>query len=235
MLDWVVDFTAGTWGLIRAILLAAFTVLLTAAVARQWQQRNWLVQQRISDQEKLSAETKKLFDDFVALSSKRRFRSQRLFWSLKAKDPIRIADARKAYDEVLYEWNDADLSWQVRFVKNLESGTYILAEMNDRIQIPFVATGSVLEKGIRRSKAGKSGIEFLTKHECLQIEQNLNLVSRAIFEIGRDIYGKLDYLSSDRLDGDSIVARTLAKGQFEELTISQLFRAVLSSNSGRQL
>jgi hypothetical protein len=127
MLDWVVDFTAGTWGLIRAILLAAFTVLLTAAVARQWQQRNWLVQQRISDQEKLSAETKKLFDDFVALSSKRRFRSQRLFWSLKAKDPIRIADARKAYDEVLYEWNDADLSWQVRFVKNLESGTYILA------------------------------------------------------------------------------------------------------------
>ncbi|MGB9142458.1 MAG: hypothetical protein WCB71_09720, partial [Aestuariivirga sp.] len=152
MLDWVVDFTTGTVGLARAVLLAAFTVLLTATVARQWQQRNWLVQQRISDQEKLSAETKKLFDDFVALSSKRRFRSQRLFWALKAKDPIRIADARKAYDEVLYEWNDADLSWRVRFVKNLDSGTYILAEVDDRIQIPFVATGNLLERGIKRSK-----------------------------------------------------------------------------------
>ncbi|MGB8313592.1 MAG: hypothetical protein WCE69_03815 [Aestuariivirga sp.] len=235
MLDWVVDFTTGTVGLARAVLLAAFTVLLTATVARQWQQRNWLVQQRISDQEKLSAETKKLFDDFVALSSKRRFRSQRLFWALKAKDPIRIADARKAYDEVLYEWNDADLSWRVRFVKNLDSGTYILADVDDRIQIPFIATGNLLERGIKRSKTDPVGIELLTKQECSQIEHNLNVVSRAIFEIGRNIYGRLDYLSAERLDGDSIVSRMLAKGQFVELTISQLFKAVLTSSNGRQL
>ena len=235
MFDWVVDFTAGTWGLVRAIFLATFTVLLTAAVARQWQQRNWLVQQRISDQEKLSSETKKLFDDFVALSSKRRFRSQRLFWALKAKDTARIEFARKAYDDVLYEWNDADLSWRVRFVKNLDSGTYILAEVDDRIQIPFVATGNLLERGLKRSKVKKLDKDLLTKQESIQIENNLNLISGAIFEIGRDIYGRLDYLSADRLDGNSIVDRMLAKGQFEELTIFQLFRAVLTSNNGRQL
>jgi hypothetical protein len=216
------------------LILAGFTVWITASVARIWQQRNWLLQQQISDQEKISMETKKLFDDFVALSSKRHFRAKRLFWSLKAADEMRIKESLIAYDEVIYEWNDAELSWKVRFVKNLDFGSYISAAIDERIRMPFVATGSLLERGVKREKSRGSKQQLLSPLESSIIDNNLNSISRATFEIGREIYGKLDYLSAERLDENRILNKKLQKGHFENLSVLQLFKAVITSNRNGQ-
>lgn len=228
------DLSYETWSLLKAALIAGFTVLLTASVAKIWQQRNWLLQQEISDQEKISTETKKLFDDFVALSSKRHFRTKRLYWALKAKDEKRIDEALVAYREVLYEWNDAEISWKVRFVKNLDFGSHISANIDDRIRVPFVATGSILERGVKRSKSAKSVEFLLNKMETSIVETNLTSSSRAIFEIGREIYGKLDYLSSGRLDEHQIIQNKLTKGNYNDLSLLQLFKALITSNRSGQ-
>ena len=227
------NFSFETWTLIKAGLVTTFTVLIGAAAARSWQQRNWLTQQRISDQEKINSDTKKLFDDFIEIAGKRHFRTQRLYWALKAKDKSRIDEAKQAYTEVLYEWNDAELSWRVRFVKNLDIGTQILSKIDDNIRMPFVATGQLLERGLARSKENKVGGLLIPPRDCEIIEANLISISRAVFSVGRQIYGKLDYLTDERLDGGRLVSRMLSKAQFNELSVSQLFRAVLSSNRNR--
>jgi hypothetical protein len=228
------NFSYETWTLLKTLILAGFTVWITASVAKIWQQRNWLLQQQISDQEKINLETKKLFDDFIELSSKRHFRTKRLFWALKAVDEVKIEESLAAYDEVVCEWNEAELSWKVRFVKNLDFGSYISADIEKRIRMPFVATGSFLERGVRRSKMKKYKEGFLSPKDCVLIETNLKTISHATFEIGRDIYGKLDYLSAERLDENQIVLKKLQRGYFENLSVFQLFKAVITSNRHHQ-
>lgn len=151
-----------------------------------------------------------------------------------ASDQIRINEALAAYDEVLYEWNEAELSWKVRFVKNLDFGSRISADIDQRIRVPFVATGSLLERGVKNNKIKNFKGKLLSLMDCNLVEANLTTISNAIFEIGRDIYGKLDYLSAERLDEDQIVLKKLQNGRFEDLSLFQLFKAVITSNRYHQ-
>lgn len=233
--DFVVGTVADTWTLAKAILLAFGTVILAAELARRWQYRNWLSQQRITDQEKLNNDIKLLVDEFIALSSKRRFRSQRLYWALKSKKAERIELARKQYDDILHSWNDTYVSWQVRFVKSINTGSYLFSDIESRITLPFLSVGLLLERGIRRVEAASGEPTVLTMNECAEIEAKLNGVARAIFQIGRETYSKLDYLSADRLDQKSIVKSALSHGRFEELSLAELFKAVITSNVERRL
>ena len=105
------------WTLIKNFGLAFLSVLLAAHLAGRWQLKNWLFQQRVADSEKLNAETKMLFDDLVSLASRRHFRTRRLYWALQHGAPEKIAEALNVYDKALGDWNEAELSWKVRFVK----------------------------------------------------------------------------------------------------------------------
>ena len=230
------------WGAILAFL-SAFSfllktfgpalgsVLLAAYLAGRWQFQNWIFQQRISDNEKLNFETKKLFDELVSLAGKRLFRTRRLYWALRTGNLEKIESARMSYDETLFEWNETELSWQVRFVKNLPNGTRYLNRINETIRIPFVALGNKLEKCIRETANRKaSSANFFSKKEATNFETTLNLLSNTIFKISRDVYANLDYLNAGRLDEDKIVKTQLINQKFNDLTVGQLFKAVLTSN-----
>lgn len=229
MVDWIADISLFSWDFLKAFGVPIVSILITAALARSWQQRNWLVQQRISDQEKRHTETRSLFDEFVAAASERHFRSQRLMWALQSLDLEKIEAARSSYDETVVKWNDVDLSRRVRFVKNFVNGVALYSEINDRITVPFVEIGRKLERGVRKIRKGNpTKTPVLGVLEVEQVEQNLQSVSRAVFEIGREIYGHLEYLSVDRLNADRIVKNLLKQGQYEELSYLQLLRAVLT-------
>lgn len=232
----------GIWDLLIAFktLLLVFgpaigAVLLAAYLASRWQLRNWIYQQRIADSEKLNSETKNLFDDLVSLASKRLFKTRRLFWALQGGDPEKIERARISYDETLTDWNESELSWNVRFVKNMPNGTDFLGRINEKIRVPFVELGRKLESYIR--KANGSGVDataVFSEIESKRFNLTLNSLSKAIFEISRDIYGKLDYLNTARLDEDQFIKGQLNKQKFEELSVRQLFKSVLTSNKNSQ-
>lgn len=234
------------WGALLALLFsigillktfgpALAAVLLAAYLAGRWQFRNWIFQQRISDNEKLNFETKKLFDDLVTLASKRHFRTRRLYWALQAGNLEKIELARIAYDETLFDWNETELSWNVRFIKNLPTGTKFLDRIHQTIRIPFVVLGEKLERCIRDTVDRKvSSTNFFSKADIVKIENTFTALSNAIFKISRDVYSNLDYLNAGRLDEDKIVTRLLIKEKFEELNVGQLFKAVLTSNKNVQ-
>jgi hypothetical protein len=230
MFDWIADISLFTWNALKSFGVPIVSILITAALARRWQQRNWLVQQRISDQEKRHAETRLLFDEFVAAASERHFRSKRLLWALLSLDTEKTANARSAYDETVVKWNDVDLSRRVRFIKNFVNGTALYSEIDDRITVPFVEIGRKLEKGIRKVREKNLPKNpVLSTSEVEGIERNLNSVSRAVFEIGREIYGQLEYLSDDRLNEDKITKKLLAEGKYDELSYFQLLGVVFTS------
>ncbi len=232
------DAAFGLWTLMKTFGLAFLSVLLAAYLAGRWQLKNWLFQQRVADSEKLNSETKTLFDDLVSLASKRHFRTRRLFWAIQSGSPEKIEEARSAYDNALTDWNEAELSWKVRFVKNLKNGTAIDASINDRIRVPFVKLGNILEKAVRLSKlenaAGDLAPKILSSNEVTKIEETLICLSSSIFEISREIYGGLDYLNTGRLDEEQFVQKMLEKQKFEDLTIRQMFRAVITSKQSAQ-
>ena len=230
MFNWLGNLSFEGWITVKTFALAIISIMFAASAARQWQQKNWLLQQRIADQEKINLETKKLFDDFISIASKRHFRSKRLLWALGTGKLEKIEEARKSYDDILFEWNDAEISWDVRFVKNLSNGSHLLSDIQTRIRVPFVVLGLTLEKGVRAfANHPNDKIELVAQSERKTIERSLNQISRAIFEIGRDIYGKLDYLSAQRLDEDQVIEGLLKKQKYNELSISQLLKAVVTS------
>lgn len=227
--------SAFLWDAFKSIGLPVTLLLLGSGIARTWQHRNWITQQRISDQDKVNQETKKLFEDFVELSSKRHFRTKRLYWAIKAGHKKRIEAERLKYDEILYDWNEAELSWKVRFVKNLSNGRFLNGEIEDKVRVPFVVIGGLLEQALRRA----DGVAAATKSTTLslvhaqRIETTLNAIAASIFEVGRDIYGRLDYLSQKRLDNDQIADQLLQKGRYDELSLSQLFKVTITSKIDR--
>ncbi len=230
MFNWLGNISFEGWITVKTFALAIISILLAASAARRWQQKNWLLQQRIADQEKINLETKRLFDDFISIASKRHFRSKRLLWALGTGKLEKIEEARKSYDDILFEWNDVEISWNVRFVKNLSNGSHLLSDIDRRIRVPFVVVGAKLENGVRTiTNHPNDKIELVAQSERKKIEKSLNQISRAIFEIGRDIYSKLDYLSAQRLDEDQVVRSLLKKHKYNELSILQLFKAIVTS------
>jgi hypothetical protein len=233
MLDLLQSVFSFFWDALKTVGVPIALLVAGGGIARTWQHRNWLTQQRISDQDKVNQETKKLFEDFVDISSKRHFRTKRLYWAICSNDEKKIESERSKYDEILYAWNEAELSWKVRFVKNLSNGRHLNDAIEERIRVPFVNIGSQLEAAIRRMRsAGSAKRATLSFAQSSQIDSTLNGIASSIFEIGREIYGKLDYLSEKRLDNDHIVHQLLAKGRYNELSVSQLFRSTITSSSG---
>lgn len=225
------------WELLKSVGVPLLLLVMGAGVARTWQHRNWLIQQRIADQDRLNSETKKLFDDFVELSSKRHFRTQRLYWALRSADAKRIESERSKYDEIVFSWNDAEISWKVRFVKNLVNGWDLSREIDDAVRVPFVACGQLLERGIKRfrecelAKGLVQSSSYLSSDECNRIDAALARISQSVFVIGREIYGKIDVLAAQRLDGNRIIADQLKNGRYEELSLLQLFKATLTTST----
>lgn len=215
------------WELTKTFGLAIFSILIAAAIARSWQHRNWIAQQRISDREKLYLEVKQLFDGFMELASQRHFRSKRLYWSLVRGNQARIDDARQKYDEVVHKWNDANLSWEVRFARTLEDGYDLSREIDQNIRVPFVEIGRLLERGLRNLEAGV--VPLLESDDRKQIEKLLAVTSRRVFELGRQIYTDLQSFNDYRLDGEKEVQRLLDDGKYGELTAPQIFKAIFSS------
>ena len=101
--------------------------------------------------------------------------------------------------------------------------------------MPFVTLGGILEKAVRDTKSQKrTHLKIIDAAESAEIEAILNSLSNSIFEIGREIYSKLEYLNTERLDEDQFVQQVLEKQKFEDLTVRQLFKAVITSKHSHQ-
>lgn len=214
--------------LLRSILVIVFTALLGAYLARLWQQRNWLMQQRVLDTEKRQSELKTLFDDFVRVASRRYIRTRRLLWALKRNNK-ELIDARLAeYDSAVLEWNEVySHGMQAKFVRVLSSGTSIKAEIDSRIAAPFVNTGSALEKYVRTFR--KNDRVAIPVDEVRSLEWRIELLSGAIFELSRTIYSELQKSSDERLDEAILIERQLDSGKYQELSATDILRAILRS------
>jgi hypothetical protein len=216
----------GLWDLFKSAVLLVLGAYLGATLARSWQQRNWLEQQRVSDIEKRYIELRALFDEFVKVSSRRHIRAYRLLLSLRSENLAQIEDRLKEYDRSVLEWNDNyNHALQVRLVRVLEQGADVRASIEHEIAIPFVEVGRQLEACVRAVRTGKSA--FPNPTASSRIENRLQAISYAIAVQGREILIVLHKINEERLDVNKRLSEKLSKGRFDEVSIIDLIRAIV--------
>lgn len=211
--------------ILRTFGLALFSVFVAAVVARRWQHRNWLQQQRIADIEKSYQELKTLFNDFVRVGGRRLYRSRRLLDALKVGNLTTVEDRLKDYDEVLAEWNEQYQNFYVRFVQTLTRGAQLHDQIDTGIRNRFVRAGKLLERGVRRCRNGHAAA--LTKDEIATIESCHVRAGRQLLLASQAIFADLQARSSSRLDGEFLARDALRRGKYQELSSLEILGEIL--------
>lgn len=210
--------------LLKSFGPALVSVLFAAVIARHWQHRNWLQQQRVLDAEKSYQEQKALFDDFVKVASRRLTRSRRLFGALQRGSEERVEACLKEYDTALLEWNDCYHALFARFVRVMKKGYSFHQQMEFLVNAPFVEAGALLERAVRRHRNGHA--VALSFEEMAHVKRLLRTASNSIIDISRSIYKDLQVQNAMRLDDDLRVQDMLRRGEYQDLGVFQIVREI---------
>nr|WP_281720499.1 hypothetical protein [Nitrosomonas nitrosa] len=210
--------------LLKSFGPALVSVLFAAAIARHWQHRNWLQQQRVLDAEKSYQEQKALFDDFVKVASRRLTRSRRLFGALQGGSDERIEACLKEYETALLEWNDSYHTLFARFVRVMKNGYSLHLLMERDVRVPLVDAGALLERAERKHRNGHA--IALSVGEMAHVRSLLGIASRNIIVTSRSIYKDLQAQNAKRLDDDLRVQDMLRRGEYQDLDIFQIVREI---------
>jgi hypothetical protein len=118
-------------GIISIILTFILTGLIGNFLAQQWQQRNWMNQQKLQGEEKHYFALTALWEELMNLASRRLWRMRRLMNALVEGDNQKIEERRNEYDAVLSEWNEKFQSMMVRLTlyASWELGQQLEAEL----------------------------------------------------------------------------------------------------------
>ena len=93
---------------IHILITFLLTSIVGAWLAQRHQQRSWLHQKKVSDQDAERKAAEIAFRDISQLMDKRLYRMRQVLWSLNRGDNERIAEKIAEYRTVLYEWNDSN-------------------------------------------------------------------------------------------------------------------------------
>lgn len=160
------------------ILTVLLTFILTGvignAIARRWQNRQWVNQQRVLGFEKEFVALKELVDEIGRLLGARIYHSQRLTLSLRSTDAEAIARRVKDYEEAVKQWNEKLGSFYVRLPYLAETGLGL--EVERSIQDRLVVISKRLDRLLEQRK---SGIPPKNDVDALMIDLN-SIQGRAI-------------------------------------------------------
>jgi hypothetical protein len=205
--------------ILTVVLTFALTGLLGNWLLQQWQQRNWLNQQRFLGEQKNYENLKELCEEIVHVSNNRLWKMRRLLSAIRSSVADTIDLRINEYDKALGEWNES----LPRFLVKLRFyAAYDLAiRMEDPLQRVFVAMGANLERLARVKLTGGT----IPQDNLDIVSMGLNDLGGLVIAINRDLwncltiqktktyYGKRIQLSEDTLE--KFPLWELVKGLFQ--------------------
>lgn len=184
--------------ILTVVLTFALTGLLGNWLLQQWQQRNWLNQQRFLGEQKEYENLKELCEEIVAHSGRRITKMRRLLAILANVDEKLIRRRLKAYDQELLEWNEKLGGFYVRLT--FYAAYEMAGRLEREVQNEFVATGRALE-GLTKSRLdGK----IPTIRQIGQVETAFNIAGAAIKNYNRDLLRVLEIQKTKTYYGKKI-------------------------------
>jgi hypothetical protein len=180
---------------IASVLFSFVLVTIVGGIfAQRLQHRNWIRQQYISNQDRRISELKTIFADLDSLLSKRLYRTRRLLYALRRNDQGLIESRLKDYDQIISDWNEKRNSFQIRLVRVIS--VQLAHEFEHDLSRRFVAAGLKLERLTRAARQKSAPNNF--RAILTGLEEELNLLSRSVYEFLREIYKHLQ-VEQDRL------------------------------------
>lgn len=209
-----------------AVLTVLLSFVLTGLVAnrlvQRWQFRNWLSQQRLSDEQKDLQALQDVFDEISRLSSKRHHRMVRLLAGVRSLDTDKIQQRLTDYDAAVVEWNEhlnpmyAKLTMHLSFqlTKRLEADIHSV----------FVDLGENLVRLADRKISDKP----IDSSELFRLEHSLNTLQGRLFKFDRDILRY--YLERKRA---TLYGESLSENTLDALPTWELLKALFKPRIGR--
>jgi len=206
-----------------AILLSFLLVTVVGGIwAQRLQHQNWIRQQHISSQDRRIAELKMIFIEFDSLLSRRLYRTRRLLYSLR-RGQLETIDARlKDYDVIVCEWNDKRNSLQIRLVRVIS--VPLAQQFEHDLSRRFVSIGSQLERLTRAALANTSADR--ARPRLTALEQELNSLSRSVYEFSREIYKSLQTEQDQLLYIDKHNRIPDSESELESISTWYLFKTL---------
>jgi hypothetical protein len=191
-------------------------------LAQRLQHQNWIRQQHISSQDRRIAELKTIFVEFDSLLSRRLYRTRRLLYSLRRGQPEAIDARLKEYDVIVCEWNDKRNSLQIRLVRVIS--VPLAQQFEHDLSRRFVSIGSRLER-LTRAILANTPIDRI-RFRLTDLEQELNSLSRSVYEFSREIYKSLQLEQDQVLYIDKHSRIPELESELESVSTWYLFKAL---------
>jgi hypothetical protein len=206
-----------------AILLSFLLITVVGGIlAQRLQHQNWIRQQHISSQDRRIEELKTIFVEFDSLLSRRLYRARRLLYSLRRGHPEAINTRLKDYDAIVCEWNDKRNSLQIRLVRVISVS--LAQQFEHDLSRRFVSIGSQLER-LTRATLENTAIAR-GRSRLTELEQQLNSLSRAVYEFSREIYKSLQLEQDQLLYIDKHRRIPQLESELESVSTWYLFKAL---------
>jgi hypothetical protein len=166
-----------------------FTVFLTFLlmglvanrVSQRWQYRNWISQQRFSDNQKEFQTLQDLFDEVAGLSSKRQHKMIRLLAAIRSLDAEKTQQRLTDYDAVVVEWNEHLNAIYAKLTMHLSFD--LTKRLEDDIHKAFVTLDATLVALAQKKIFG----EPIDRSQLTGVQQALNALQGRLFAFDRDI------------------------------------------------
>jgi hypothetical protein len=172
--------------LLSIVLTFILTGFLGNWLIQQWQQRNWMNQQRFLGEQKTFENLKALCDETMAISSRRLWKARRLAGALAHGDDALVRTRLNEYDQALSDWNERIVDFQVRLM--LYGSSEMLDRFNSDIRDTFISISEVLDELTKQRQGGLGQ----TDSRMRQMQPRMNGLSGQLYNFNKDLNQMLD-------------------------------------------
>ena len=201
-----------TNALLSVLLSFVFATVIGSLLAYALQHKNWLRQQQVSSHEKRIADLTNILVDLDATLNKRLYWTRRLLYAVRRPEKDRLLKAITKYDEAITEWNEKRNLFQIRLAGIV--GVFAWQDFEHNLAPRLIGIGSELETLVRNKASSQ-------RQRLVELEQQLNLLSRSIYEFVRTIYRAIQ--NEERAFYSLARSRRLPKNEDELALVSTWF------------